>query len=304
MEYAHLFGPGPTFKQILSGYRDFIDGLFSKLGVDWIVEYLLVNLPIWFTWFPKLHLLPHWKYVFLPLWIFSIRDGFICFQRNRLLGAVNWLAGLIIFVSASVAAGTATLDDPLMLAAVWPIAGFTLFNLFTAWLDSTFRRPVDQTWKETFIYYFVCFPLPAAAVGAALLISGARYELDSIAILLAFFLAMAIRNILVSMVAATKDRNKEKKAREKTIANGTEAPLVKTWWEHFETKQTKRLGLALLASVGWALVAIAIDKRDEFLRDLLAVAGWSVIPGLFALAVLVTLLIFLYRRRRQVAAIT
>src|SRR5262249_26476639 len=148
----------------------------------------------------------------------------------------------------SVAAGTVPLDHPLMLAALWPIAGFALFNLLTAVLDSTFRRPEDQTWLKTFKFYFVRFPLTSALIGGALLYIGAKCELDNVAILLAFIASIAVRNILLSAQLATRDWRRDPK---------------QTWYEQFRKLQTGRLGLVLLKSVGVALCIIAIDKRNE-----------------------------------------
>jgi hypothetical protein len=174
----HVGLKGP-FAAILTFYQTkFVDPLlgWAEPLLRFILTYVAVNL----------HLHNHWKYMFVPMWLYFGADARTYWHRRQQRSAIVTLIwGGLIALSASIASGVTSLDDPAMLPLVFPVAGFIIYEIGQAASDATLvRTPQElssssrasvaknQSWFQTFQYYILRLVLTNAVIGTVVYLIG------------------------------------------------------------------------------------------------------------------------------------
>jgi hypothetical protein len=166
--------------RILEYYEDFARAFFgwAEPCLDAILRYTLGWTAL------RFQLYPHWKHIFLIMWIYfgsdvmthwkfgSALGGSAGAARKRLAISLAFCSGLVA-LAISIAAGVVPLYDAksntLMFAIV--VAGFVSYEWAVNALATTFIRDQNETWWAAFRGH-VRFPLQVAAVGAIMVLLG------------------------------------------------------------------------------------------------------------------------------------
>jgi hypothetical protein len=152
-----------------------------------------------------------------------------------------------VALAASVASGTIPLDAPSMLPMIFPAIGFVVYSSVQAVWSAMFHTPKGYTRWQIFSYYGIAFGLGNALIAATIILVGFRarqigFPSMSLVLLFIFVVAMALRNIVVSMWIAAFDR-----------AEG------QRWIDRFRTLNTQRHGFLILITVGGAVLFIVLN---------------------------------------------
>lgn len=238
------------FKLMLNYYQQVVEFLlgWAEPYLRIVLKYLSDRMPI------DLQLYPHWKHLFVPMWLYFSADAKTIWRDQRKSLALFTAAwGGLVALAASVASSTMPLDAPSMLPMIFPAAGFVVYSSVTSALSAISQSPgISQspnryTRWQIFSYYEIAFALGNALIAGVLIFVGLLLQARhlgfsslNIVLLILFVIAMALRNIVVSAYIAAFDR-----------AEG------QRWIDRFRGLATQRHGFLILVSVGGAALFIA-----------------------------------------------
>lgn len=196
----------------------------------------------------EITLLPHWKHILIPMWLYVGADCRVMWSIARKRAAIFFaVIGSGIALAASVAAATAPIDDPWMRPVLFPVLGLFLFNFLQAIWDALFKQRPGQTRWQVFWYYAGHFAIGNLLIGAIVIAVGALAkpaDLPGLSLLLLLLLValIAARDLLVSAFGAAARRKPEQ-----------------TWWASFANTANARLGGMVLGTLGAALAFLTLN---------------------------------------------
>jgi hypothetical protein len=235
-------------KAMLNWYQQLIKTIFDLVGAETglraVLKYLKQRMHV------DLRVYPHWKYIFVPMWLYFGMDAKTIWRDQRkALGVFTFVWGGLVALAASVFASTVPLDSPSMLPLICPAVGFVLYEGIKNVLATISQSPgISQstrghTRRQIFWDYQIAYAGFNALIAGVLVlvyIGLQMWHLDfsslNIVFLILFVIAMALRNIGVSAVIATVDRAKGQR-----------------WIDRFRGLATQRHGFAILVSVAIAV---------------------------------------------------
>lgn len=193
-------------------------------------------------------LLPHWKHILIPMWLYVGADCRVMWSIARKRAAVFFaLVGGALALIASALAAAAPIDDPSMRPVLFPVLALFLFNFLQAIWDALFKRRPGKTRWQVFWYYASHFAIGNLLIGAIVISVGVLAmpsNLPGLSILLLLLLValVAMRDLLVSAAGVSRRR----------------APN-ETWWAAFSATANVRLGGMVLGTLGAALAFLALN---------------------------------------------
>ena len=195
-----------------------------------------------------LELLPHWKHILIPMWLYVGADCRVMWSIARKRAAIFFaLAGGALALMASIAASMIPIDDPWMRPVLFPVFALFMFNFLQAIWDALFKRRPGQTRWQVFCYYAGHFAIGNVLIGAIVIGVGALARplgLPGLSLLLLLLLValIASRDLLVSAFGVSQRR----------------AP-GETWWAAYGKTANVRLGGMVLGTLGAALGFLALN---------------------------------------------
>lgn len=156
-----------------------------------------------------LHLYPHWKHIFMPMWLFFSANAKVNWGRGRkrtTLFTMIW--GSLVALAASVASGTVALDDPNMFPVIFPVVGFVVYDAVHSTWDAIFHNPPGYTSWQSFNYYQSRFTLSNAIIGSVVIFVGllARrmgLPTSNLVLVIIYVIALAMRRIMGKRMACS-----------------------------------------------------------------------------------------------------
>jgi hypothetical protein len=238
------------------------------LMLDWAVPYLNAVLRFslaWIGWKP--HLYPHWRDVFVLMWLYFGGDVKSFLARNRPASVLATIGfGGLIALAASVASGVVMLDDPSMLAIILPIFGFVLYEVGQAAWAGIFQRPEGKTWLQTFRFNFVGYALTDMIIGVAAILAAweSRHRgipNPNLVLLLVFVLALAFRNVgLGAWLAMAENSKWFDPLPNRPTGSGENG----AWTNRFFSSATTRLGLLIMSVLAGTTLFVALNAGLRF----------------------------------------
>jgi hypothetical protein len=121
-------------------WAEFLFGWTEPFVKNWLAE-LRSFLKI------DLHLYPHWKHVFIPMWLyFSANVRGELKKGRKYLAVANVIWGFVLALVSSFAAGTVDLNNPNLLYLVFPMIGLLLHDFIISFAIALFYGYGSQTW--------------------------------------------------------------------------------------------------------------------------------------------------------------
>jgi hypothetical protein len=230
-------------ERIITYYSAVIDVLFGWADdpLARLVESLTVH-------FPDIRLQPHWKYILVPMLLYVGADCRVMWRIGRRRAAVFfWLSGGLLALVASIGAGAVPIDDEYMRPVLFPVGALFMFNFLQAIWDALFKPVPGRTQWQVFRYYAGLFAVGNLAIGAIVLLVGQLLwgsGISGINLLLILLLVglLAIRDLTVSALNV-----------------GARRQPGQTWRQSFLSMANVRLGIAVLGTLGAALVFVGFN---------------------------------------------
>lgn len=234
--------------RMLDYYRSTVE--FFLGPAELLLKYILSCVSNWVG--IDLHLYPHWKYTFLPMWLYFGLDARVYWHRKqRVSAAITILWGGLVALATSFAAGTILLDDSNILFLIFPVTGFVIYEVGQAASDATLINPEEvlgevPRWWKTFRYYFLRLALTNAIIGCLVILLCLQTQrlslhVPNLIFQVIYLVALAMRNILLSAWIATFDRAKSQ-----------------TWTDRFTGLSLQRHGFAIVTVIGGAVLFVVL----------------------------------------------
>jgi len=234
---------GP-FVLMLTYYESILQVLFSP--VEPLLITILSKISNWLNFDPELF--EHWRHVLVPMLLFVTSDVKLDLARRRYPSTIaTVLFGYPIAMLASGLSGTAPLDNPNMLAIIWAIFGFVVYQLFRAVLGTVFHPHKDKTRVSTFLHFFWRFPFMDGAIGLVVVVTGqvareSGFFVPNLVLLFVFVIMVAIKNIVQPAIFSARTTDDFDEFRRKYL-----------------TLATPRSGREILAVILGGFIFVAIN---------------------------------------------
>lgn len=202
----------------------------------------------------NLQLYPHWKQLFVPMWLYFSTGAKAHWDDQRRSLAI-WIIvfGFILAFIVSVASSSMPLNTQSMLPFLFSVATMILYSSVMTGIMTTYpphktiRRGVVYSRWRILLYYIIAFPLADSFIGIAILLFGnlvRQFAFVSLNLVLLFIyiFSLALRNLAVSAWIATFDR-----------AEG------QPWIHRFQDIVAHRQGLLILSTVVGAALFLALN---------------------------------------------
>lgn len=209
-----------------------------------------------------LHLYPHWKHVFLLLWIYVLADLRSAVEQNKFVTAlILFLFGTVVAFIASIGAGTVPLDGEApasshTLLLAFPVLGVTLHQVAWCLLESVGSRAAGESAVMRFIM-FVREEVVPIALGGATAVALCFYSRSipllaqssdpGVALLVAALVSLAVFHLWRGGVYAALDRHPDE-----------------NWWRTVARTGSARLAAFMLATLCGAALIFATDAAMKF----------------------------------------
>jgi hypothetical protein len=205
----------------------------------------------------ELHLYPHWKHVFLLLWLYFLADLRSAIEQSKfVIAIILFLWGTLVALIASVGAGTVPLDGDApqfahTVLVAFPVAGVTLHQIAWCLLEAIGSRTPGESAATRFIMFLREEVLPIALGG--LIAVALCYEAPSIpllaqssdpgvALLIAALVVLAVFHLWRGGVYAALDRHPSE-----------------SWWRTVSRTGSARLATFMLATLAGSALIFATD---------------------------------------------
>jgi hypothetical protein len=259
---VHGFGVtvGPPFGGVLDTYEIASQAVFGKFEPA-IERWLAIAQT---KVGRQLYLYPHWKHVFLLLWLYFLADLRSAFaQRRFLIALALFVWGTFIAVVASIGAGTVPLDGDAPMSAhtvlvAFPVAAVTLHQMAWCLLEAGATRLPGESNAARFGMYlrrvgmYVVDEVLPIALGSAIAIALCFYAPNipllalssdpGVALLIASLVALAVFHLWRGGVYAAIDRFAEE-----------------SWWSAVARTNSARLAAFMLTTLAGTAVIFAAD---------------------------------------------
>jgi hypothetical protein len=251
----------------LTHLLDYYEKLMHIL-FGWSEPYLTALLR-WTNWDLTIH--AQWKHVLIILWLYFgvvtkvTLSSFKSLRERLLIGALT-LCGVVISLSASIAAGTVVLTDGQSNASmlVFPLLGFALYQLALAvWLATLGRQ---ETWWNRFRAAARLYIGPSTVVIIMLALLLALFadrlpRLESVpnfglALLFVLFILLAFRWLWTGVDGAVRWNKPENRSWWEEFRNFR-------WWQSWRVMGNTRIGLAMLTAIGGAAAFLLVGAGLE-----------------------------------------
>lgn len=167
LQHAFLISDySETIKHMLRYYDTLIGVCFGWLSPvsEWFVQ-LFSKI---FDW--KLKLFPHWKHVFVILWLYFISSSRMIFTRSKswLITLTGIVGGAVIALVSAAIAGSVYPNEKkdYLLIALFPILGVVLFEICISCAKSQHDKKKGVKFSKTFFKGFKNYVLPAILLGS------------------------------------------------------------------------------------------------------------------------------------------
>jgi hypothetical protein len=236
-------GFGPTALLVLGYYERFVHVLFG--WAEPLIRTQLEMLRTFLGWDLELH--PHWKHVFLLMWLYFGATARISWRSGTPIHGVFYaIWGGLIALVAGIGSGTVALDNTVsnVLMAAIPVGGAFLFMIgFSAW-NATFLRKAGKTWLEDFLGYAYSY-VAILVMGVGALLAGTQadhvpYVRDLPSPGLALLVVLVLVAALYAIWLGARDR---------------EGP-GETPWQKFRGDSMTRLGVLMLSAIAGAIAFV------------------------------------------------
>ncbi len=167
LQHAFLISEySATIIHILKYYDTLIGVCFGWLAP--IIKWFIRIFSGIFDW--KLSLFPHWKHVYVILWLYFIASSRMIFKRSKswLITSTGIIGGAIIaFISSAVAGSImpSVINDFLMIALL-PIIGVVFFEVCISCAKAIVDKKRGGDFSKTFFKGFINYILPSILLGA------------------------------------------------------------------------------------------------------------------------------------------
>lgn len=246
----------PALHDVLAVYENEMQRFFSLF--EPAITASLVAVRALTGW--EFHLQPHWKHVFVLLWLYFgayARTAWVTGARGA---AVYYgVVGGVIALIAGVAAGTVSLGDATsnMGVAAFPIAGMIVFELAQNAWSASYRTGVDRfTWYEHFRHN-TTHDLWIAVAGVLVLAVGTwslpliqSWQAPGLVLLIAFVGGLAAYWVFHGALRARIYRT-----------DGGIRSEGESWWGAFRRHNDTQVGYLILSTIGGAVGIVLFDMQ-------------------------------------------
>ena len=209
----------------------------------------------------ELHLYPHWKHIFLLLWLYVLADLRSAIEQSKYLVALLlFMAGTLIALVAGVGAGTVTLDGEAPASShtvllAFPVLAVTLHQVAWCLLESIASRTAGESALGRFIMFVREEVLPIALGGliaVALCFYAPSIPLlaqssdPGVALLIAALVALAVFHLWRGGVYVALDRHPSE-----------------NWWHAVSRTGSARLAAFMLATLAGTALIFATDAATK-----------------------------------------
>jgi hypothetical protein len=252
---VHGFGiaVGAPFGGLLDTYELISQAVFGKF--EPVTEHALTIVQRHLG--RQLHLYPHWKHVFLLLWLYFLADLRSAIEQSKwLIAFILFLWGTLVAVIGSIGAGTVPLDGDAPQSAhtvlvAFPVAAVTLHQIAWCLLEAIGSRTPGESASRRFIMFLREEVLPIALgglVAIALCYYAPRVPLlaqssdPGVALLIASLVTLAVFHLWRGGVYAALDRHPSE-----------------NWWRTVSRTGSARLATFMLSTLAGSTLIFAAD---------------------------------------------